>query len=51
MLVEQNLDFTAELSSRVLQIQKGEIVRALPPESLRDPEIVAEFVGVGAGAD
>ena len=51
VLVEQNLDFTAALSTRVLLIQKGEIVRALPPESLRDPEIIEEFVGVGAGAD
>lgn len=49
VLVEQNLDFTAALSSRVLLIQKGEIVRELPPESLRDPEIIEEFVGVGAG--
>lgn len=51
VLVEQNLDFTAALSTRVLLIQKGEIVRALPPESLRDSEIIEEFVGVGAGAD
>ena len=50
VLVEQNLDFTAALSTRVLLIQKGEIVRALPPESLRDSEIIEEFVGVGAGA-
>ena len=51
VLVEQNLDFTAALSTRVLLIQKGEIVRALAPESLRDPEIIEEFVGVGADAD
>lgn len=51
VLVEQNLDFTAALSSRVLLIQKGEIVRALAPESLRDSEIIEEFVGVGAAAD
>ena len=51
VLVEQNLDFTAALSTRVLLIQKGEIVRALAPESLRDSEIIEEFVGVGAGAD
>lgn len=50
VLVEQNLDFTAALSTRVLLIQKGEIVRALAPESLRDSEIIEEFVGVGAGA-
>ena len=49
VLVEQNLDFTAALSTRVLLIQKGEIVRALAPESLRDSEIIEEFVGVGAG--
>ncbi len=51
VLVEQNLDFTAALSTRVLLIQKGEIVRALAPESLRDSEIIEEFVGVGATAD
>ncbi len=51
VLVEQNLDFTAALSTRVQLIQKGEIVRALAPESLRDPDIVEEFVGVGAAAD
>ena len=51
VLVEQNLDFTAALSTKVLLIQKGEIVRALAPESLRDAEIIEEFVGVGAAAD
>ena len=50
VLVEQNLDFVAALSTRVLLIQKGEIVRALPPEALRDAEIIEEFVGVGADA-
>lgn len=48
VLVEQNLDFVADLSSRVLLIQKGAIVRALAPENLREADIVEEFVGIGA---
>ncbi len=48
VLVEQNLDFVAALSSRVLLIQKGAIIRSLAPENLHDAEIVEEFVGIGA---
>ncbi len=48
VLVEQNLDFVAALSSRVLLIQKGAIVRSLAPESLHEADIVEEFVGIGA---
>ncbi len=48
VLVEQNLDFVAALSSRVLIIQKGEIVRALEPEALHRSDFVEEFVGMGA---
>ena len=51
VLVEQNLDFVAALSSRVLLIQKGAIIRSLAPESLRDADIVEEFVGIGATGD
>jgi branched-chain amino acid transport system ATP-binding protein/urea transport system ATP-binding protein len=48
VLVEQNLDFIAALSSRVLIIQKGAITGALSPADLRNPETVAEFVGMAA---
>ena len=49
VLVEQNLEFVAGLSNRVLIIQKGEIVKTLAPEELRDAELIEEFVGVQAG--
>ncbi len=48
VIVEQNLDFVATLADRVLIIQKGAIVRELSPESLRDPAIIDEFVGMRA---
>lgn len=48
VLVEQNLDIIAKLAERVLIIQKGAITRALGPEHIRDPDVVAEFVGMGA---
>lgn len=47
VLVEQNLDFVAALSDRVLIIQKGEIRNTLDPAQLKDAEIVDEFVGIG----
>ena len=48
ILVEQNLDFIAQLSSRVLVIQKGRITGELRPDQLEDPEVVAELVGMAA---
>jgi branched-chain amino acid transport system ATP-binding protein len=46
ILVEQNLDFIAALSQRILTIQKGWITGSLAPEQFRDPELIAEFVGM-----
>ncbi|WP_300063083.1 ABC transporter ATP-binding protein [uncultured Roseobacter sp.] len=46
VLVEQNLDFIAALSGRVLIIQKGTITGELSPQELKNPETVAEFVGM-----
>jgi branched-chain amino acid transport system ATP-binding protein len=46
VLVEQNLDFTAELVERVLIIQKGTIVGELAPEAVRDTEMVSELTGI-----
>lgn len=49
VLVEQNLDFIAALSGRVLIIQKGAITGELSPRDLKNPETVAEFVGMSTG--
>lgn len=48
ILVEQNLDFIAALSQRVLIIRKGIFTQKLDPSSLDAPDVVGEFVGVGA---
>jgi urea transport system ATP-binding protein len=45
VLVEQNLDFIAALSQRVMIIQKGAITREIAATDLADIEIVGEFVG------
>ena len=46
VLVEQNLEFIAELATRVLLIQKGTILRELQPGELRHADVLSEFVGV-----
>ena len=46
LLVEQNLEFIAALSNRVLLIQKGIILRELQPAELREADVLNEFVGV-----
>jgi branched-chain amino acid transport system ATP-binding protein len=46
VLVEQNLEFIAELSNRVLLIQKGTILRELQPGELLQADVLSEFVGV-----
>ena len=46
ILVEQNLDFIAALSQRVLMIQKGAIVRSAKPEELHNLGLMHEFIGV-----
>jgi branched-chain amino acid transport system ATP-binding protein len=46
VLVEQNLDFIAALSERILLIQKGAITREVTPSGLNDPDLVGEFVGL-----
>jgi branched-chain amino acid transport system ATP-binding protein len=47
VIVEQNLEFVASLSSRVLVIQKGSIVRELGVASLHDADIMDDVVGIG----
>ena len=46
ILVEQNLDFIAALSKRILIIQKGAITREVRPEDLGDASLVGEFIGI-----
>ena len=46
ILVEQNLDFIATLSERVLIIQKGVIVHSAEPSELHGHGLVNEFIGV-----
>lgn len=48
ILVEQNLDFIASLSQRVLIIQKGTITRSAKPDELHDIGLVGEFIGITA---
>ncbi|HTW29373.1 MAG TPA: ABC transporter ATP-binding protein [Acetobacteraceae bacterium] len=48
VLVEQNLNFIAALSQRVLIIQKGQITQEVAPEAVGDPALIAEFVGMAA---
>jgi ABC-type branched-subunit amino acid transport system ATPase component len=48
ILVEQNLKFLSALSQRILIIQKGAITRETSREAVGDPELIAEFVGMGA---
>lgn len=46
ILVEQNLDFIASLSQRILIIQKGTITRETMPSELGNASLVGEFVGI-----
>jgi branched-chain amino acid transport system ATP-binding protein len=46
ILVEQNLDFIASLSERVLIIQKGTIVHSAKPDELHGHGLINEFIGV-----
>ena len=46
ILVEQNLDFIAALSERILIIQKGTITREVQPGDLGDASLVSEFIGI-----
>ena len=46
ILVEQNLDFIAALSQRILIIQKGTITREVQPGDLGDASLIGEFIGI-----
>jgi branched-chain amino acid transport system ATP-binding protein len=49
VVVEQNLDFIAEIADRVLIIQKGAIVRSVMPQKLTSSDLVDEFIGLSSG--
>ena len=46
ILVEQNLDFIAALSHRILIIQKGKITSEVAPSDLGGAGLVGEFIGI-----
>ena len=46
LLVEQNLNFISSLSQRILILQKGTVTREVPPDVIRDPTLLDEFVGI-----
>lgn len=46
LLVEQNLNFITSLSQRVLILQKGLIIREVPPHVAKDRAMMEEFVGM-----
>ncbi|MCG8490821.1 MAG: ATP-binding cassette domain-containing protein, partial [Sneathiellales bacterium] len=48
LLVEQNFDFIADLSDRVLVMERGRITGALSREELSDQAKVDQFLGFGA---
>ncbi len=49
LLVEQNLDFIAQLSDRVLILQKGRITGEVKGSEIHSAAIIEEFAGFGAG--
>jgi urea transport system ATP-binding protein len=46
LLVEQKLSFIQALSDRILILQKGMITGEIPPESVGDADVIAEFSGM-----
>lgn len=48
IVVEQDLDFIRSVASRVLMINRGEILREISPAALRDRAAAEEFFGVAS---
>jgi len=48
VLVEQNLDFIASVSERVLVIKRGQITGEIPRDQLNDVDTVSEYTGVSS---
>ncbi len=49
LLVEQNFDFIADLSDRVLVLERGSVIAELDQKDLTDTAKVDAFLGLGAG--
>lgn len=49
LLVEQNFEFIADLSDRVLVLERGSIIAELSKSDLTNTAKVDEFLGLGAG--
>jgi branched-chain amino acid transport system ATP-binding protein len=47
VVVEQRLEFVAGLADRVLVMQKGSIVKEMPPAGLSDRAAIEDIVGMG----
>ena len=47
VIVEQRLEFVAGLADRVLVMQKGSIVKEMPPAGLSDRAAIEDIVGMG----
>ena len=48
VIVEQRLDFVAQLAGRVVVMQKGSIVKEMPASGLSDRAAIEDIVGMGA---
>jgi ABC-type branched-subunit amino acid transport system ATPase component len=48
VIVEQQLEFVADLTERVLVMQKGSIVKEVPAAGLSDRAAIEEIIGMGA---
>ena len=46
VVVEQDLEFIGNIAHRVLILQKGQVVREIAPQALRDPALIDEFMGI-----
>lgn len=46
VVVEQDVGFVGAIASRVLWLQKGQIIKELSPAQLNNPDTVDEFVGL-----
>ena len=46
VLVEQNLEFVADVAQRVYIIRRGILTGQLLPGQLDDPEVIDEFIGI-----
>lgn len=50
LVVEQDIGFIGAVAHRVLWLQKGQIVKEMHPDELRNPQTIDEFIGMEAAA-